>query len=195
MQKRRFFTKFELISVLVIFAVLIAVAIPNFGASIRRARNQVRRDDLGALQKSLADFYTDFGKFPLSSDDGKIIACLAPGSTPIKDSKGHWSIDYVACSWGVDYFVNVTNGNKYMPTQLSRDPDWQKGASYTYLSDGEMYQLYASMEGNDEAEIDPKIVAKRISCGDRVCNVGRYVGCDTSKTLSECESEAKLLKK
>lgn len=182
-------------SVLLIFVVLIAVAIPNFAASIRRARNQVRRDDLGALQKSLADYYTDFGKFPLSSETGEIVACLAPGSTPVKDAKGHWSINYVPCSWGIDNFVNVTNGNKYMLTQISRDPDWQKGASYRYLSNGEMYQIYASMEGNDEAEIDQKIIAKHLYCGNRICNVGRYVNCDTSKTLNECESEVNLLKK
>lgn len=195
MFKKILFTKKESFALLFIFLVLIAVAIPNFMASLRRARNQVRRDDLGALQNVLADFYTDFGKFPSSSADGKIMACLAPGSVPTVDKEGHWTISYISCNWGIDNVVNVTNGKKYMGTLLSRDPDWQKGASYIYMSNGDMYQIYTAMEGKDEAEIDNKIISKKIMCGTRVCNVGRSFNCDTSKTLEECEIEANSLKK
>lgn len=194
MHLKRLFTKSEAISLIVIFTILILIAVPNFGVSLRRSRDQVRRDDLGALHKALEDFNKDLRKFPQSSSDGKILACLAPGYVPTKDAKGNWIINYVACNWGTDAFTDVISGKKYM-SLLPRDPDWQRGVSYIYKSNGHMYQLFASMEGMDEAEVDPAIIARNISCGSRICNVGRSFNCDTSKTLEQCVLEENLLKK
>lgn len=196
MSKINFFNKSETLSLVVIFLILVGIAIPNFAASLRRSRDQVRRDDLGSLMTALEKYKIDFGIYPPSSSDGQIMDCLKPGDTPYKDKKGFWVINSVPCEWGKDPLVNLLTKNTYM-TILPRDPDWQKGVSYLYISDGDRYQLFASMEGKNEPEVDSKIIAENLKCGTRVCNVGRFVNCEIPKTLEKCEQEdaAKLLRK
>jgi len=155
------FTKPELKSLVIIFSVLVMVSIPNFIVSLRRARDQVRRDDLGALEKVLGEYLADFKEFPPSGGDGRIMEL----------------------AWGKDSF------DKYMHI-LPADPHTAKGVRYMYFSDSGRYQIFASMEGKDEAEIDQKIIDRGLMCGSRVCNVGRFYGCDTAKSIEECEREA-----
>lgn len=166
------FTKSEIASLVIIFLILVGVSVPNFIVSLRRARDQVRRDDMGALVHSLDEYIADFSKFPQASPDGRIMDCQKPGDKPVKNSKGMWVINAIPCDWGKDAFLNLVNGRVYMPI-LPRDPNASKGAKYLYFTDGERYQILAAMEGMDEAEIDPKIIARNISCGEKICNVGR----------------------
>ena len=192
---KRIFTKTVSISLIVILTILIAVLIPNFIFSLRRARDQVRRDDLGSLEHQINIYFSDFGEFPPSSTDGKIVNCQRPdGKKPYVDEYGKWIFDRVSCEWGKDPFTNLATGGVYM-TALPRDPDWQKGVNYYYISDGVRYQLFASMEGNDEAEVDSKIISEGVSCGNRICNVGRSYESDFPKTLETCAIEANNLKK
>lgn len=194
MSKIKLFSKAEGISLIAIFLILVGVAIPNFIVSLRRARDQVRRDDLGALVHALDQYNAELGAFPPSSPDGRIMDCLKPGTTPYQDKEGRWIIDAIACDWGKDSFSNLISGKEYMSI-LPREPDWQKGASYLYISDGSRYQLFATMEGKDEAEVDPIIISENLSCGNQVCNVGRDFACTIPKTIAECAEEANLLKK
>lgn len=196
MIKRKIFSRHEVIGLIITFAILVGVSIPNFKTSLRRSRDQVRRDDLGALTGALGHYHEDFGAYPLSSEDGRILDCLKPGDAPYKDKKGFWVVNPVPCVWGQDRFINLINQRVYI-TILPRDPNWQKGVNYLYISDGERYQLFVSMEGNDEAEVDPKIIAEGLHCGARICNVGRFVNCEIPKTLQVCAAEdaAKLLQK
>jgi len=175
------FSKSEIISLVVIFTILIAVSVPNFIISLRRARDQTRRDDMGKLETSLANYSVDNSSFPISSSDGRIMDCLKPGDKPVKNNKGIWTFTPIACEWGKDSFSDLITGKVYV-SKLPRDPDYQKGVKYIYFSDGNRYQIYASMEGMDEAEIDPKIVARNLACGGKICNVGRSfdVPIDTS---------------
>ena len=188
------FSKSEIISLALIFIILIGVSLPNFIVSLRRARDQVRRDDLGALVHSLDEYYAELGAFPPSSPDGKIMDCLKPGDSPYQDKKGRWIFSPISCEWGKDAFMNLISGKAYM-TILPREPHWEEGASYRYISDGERYQLFAAMEGKNEAEVDPKILAKNLSCGNKICSVGRSYACDIPKTIEQCNDEAQQLGK
>jgi type II secretory pathway pseudopilin PulG len=181
-KKMKPFSKSEIISLAVIFIVLIAVSIPNFIISLRRARDQERRDEFGILMKSLDVFVTDTRTFPLSSSDARILDCLKPGDKPVKNSKGLWVVNPIPCEWGKDALTDLITGKVYMPI-LPRDPDYQKGGSYLYFSDGDRYQIYAAMEGMDEPEIDPKIIALGLKCGVRICNIGRSVGVPTDISI------------
>ena len=58
------FTKQEMFGLGIIFLVLTAISFPNFVLSLRRARDQVRRDDMGALQNALENYSIDFHQFP-----------------------------------------------------------------------------------------------------------------------------------
>jgi type II secretory pathway pseudopilin PulG len=162
------FSKGEIISIAIIFLGLIGISWPNFALSLRRARDQVRRDDIGNLQQAITDYYSDYGLYPSSTADGRIIAC--------KGSAQNGKITLVACAWGHDTWVNLTPGvNKVYMKTLPGDPSQPQGVNYVYFSDGSRYQIYASFEGKDEPEVDLKVTALGIKCGSRVCNVGRAV--------------------
>jgi type II secretory pathway pseudopilin PulG len=183
-QNMKPFTKPEIISLIVIFSILIAVSVPNFILSLRRARDQVRRDDMGVLEHALDLYSADFRAFPLSSSDGLIMDCLKPGDKPQLDSKSGLIVNLIPCQWGKDTFTDLVNGKIYMSI-LPREPDYQKGAKYLYFSDGNRYQIYGVMEGMDEAEIDPKIVARGLTCGNKICNVGRSYNVPTDISIEE----------
>jgi type II secretory pathway pseudopilin PulG len=169
----KFFTKPEIISLIVIFLVLAAVATPNFIISLEKARDQVRRDDMGALNHAFDQYLAEFNNaLPAATPDGRIIDCLKPGAKPIKNKSGGWDYTPIPCEWGTDAFTNLITGEVYMQ-RLPQDPDYKKGVKYLYLTDGNRYQIYASMEAKDEAEIDPGIIARGLYCGTRICNIGR----------------------
>lgn len=178
------FSKSEFISLLIIFLILIGISVPNFIVSLRRSRDQTRRDDMGIMQQILGGYFVEHLSYPLSSDDGRILNCLKPGEKPVKDSKGIWIYDLIPCAWGTETFKNLLTDRVYLDL-LPRDPDYQNGASYLYISDGERYQVYAAMEGMDEAEIDPKIVARGLPCGNKTCNIGRSYNIPTDISIEE----------
>ena len=162
------FSKPEIISLLVIFFVLVAVSWPNFALSLRRARDQVRRDDVGNIQAAITDYYADYGIYPSSTSDGRIIAC--------KDPAQNGKITLIPCNWGKDPWINLTTGvNKVYMNRVPGDPNQPQGVNYDYFSDGSRYQIFASFEGKDESEVDPKVIAMGFKCGTRVCNVGRAI--------------------
>jgi len=189
------FSKNELIGITVIFLVLVAISVPNFVLSLRRARDQVRKDDMGALVSHLDTYFEDFGIFPPSSPDGRIMACKKPGDKVTKDKDGRLIVNFIPCNWGIDALADVTqdNGKVYMSV-LPQDPNYKYGAAYRYISDGVRYQIFVSLEGKDEPEYDPKIIARNLVCGNLVCNAGRAYG-STPTDISLEEYEAQLLRK
>ncbi len=173
----RFFKKEEVIAILVIFGVLVAVSIPNFSLSIKRARDASRKDDMGSLQAALNSYFKDFGEFPGSTSDGRIVGCKAPGSVVKKDAQGKLIVDFIPCEWGKDGLADPTDGSR--PAYISpipNDPQAATGLKYFYISDGSRYQIYGSLEDTTQDEYDKKIVARGISCGVRICNFGRSYG-------------------
>jgi len=184
------FTKIELISLGLIFLVLVGVSAPNFAASIKRARDQVRRDDMAAIQGAMASYLNDFGSLPGSSPDGKIMACKKPDSKIEVDAKGRLVVDLIPCEWGHDSIVDLTPGSsKVYLDKIPLDPDTKKGVNYVYFSDGKRYQVFTSFEVKSQAEYNPKIEARNINCGARICNVGRSYNCPIDKSIEEYAKE------
>ena len=172
---------------MVILLALVIVSYPNFQISLRRARDAQRKNDIGILANGLAKFADDFGSYPLSSPDGKILACNPLISQVGKQVK----VDFDPCEWGKDAlgdpFGNTTSS--YI-ANLPFDPKASEGLAYFYISNGKRFQIYAHLEGKDEAENDPKIAFRNIICGNKICNFGRASG-DTplDKSLEEYENE------
>lgn len=189
------FTKSELTSLVVIFLILIIISVPNFVVSLRRARDQVRKDDMGALVHSLDAYFADFGIFPPAAPDGRIMACKKPGDSVTKDKDGRLVVNFIPCDWSIDAIADVTqdNGKVYMPL-LPRDPNFKNGPSYRYISNGSRYQIYVALEGQDNDEYDRKIIARNLVCGNVVCNAGRAYS-DTPTDISLEEYEARLMAK
>lgn len=176
------FSKSELFSVSVILGIIIFASLVNFRIAERRGRDTQRKNDMGYIAKGLNIYGKDFGVFPLSTTDGKIIACSDPLSpTP--------------CSWGVDKLADLTDPKypAYLPL-IPRDPQTEMGVNYFYISNSRRFQLYIALEGRDEDEYEESIVARGIKCGLRICNAGLSSG-DTPLDKSIEEYENELLEK
>lgn len=165
---------------IVIFLVLVGVSFPNFSLSLRRARDQVRRDDLGNIEEAIAKYYSDYGVYPASTADGKMVVCKGNEN----DQTGGAVL--VPCSWGKDGWINLTPGvSKVYMRVLSGDPDADKGVSYVYFSDGSRYQLFGSLEATDEPGYDLKLAERGVACGNKVCNFGRAYNVPMYITIEE----------
>lgn len=188
------FSKSEFILIFIIFAILFAISIPNFAASIKKARDQARKDDLGTIVHALDDYYQDFGEFPLSSVDGKILACKKAEDQVRVDEKKRLVVNLIPCEWGKDPIVDLTPGsNKVYISALPRNLDFLKtGTTYIYFSNGTRYQIYGHLENKDWDEYDPKIIARNIMCGTKVCNFGRsFSATPTNISIEEYEKTIK----
>lgn len=169
----RIFTKGEAIAVSIILLTLFVVSFFNFKTALMRSRDLQRKNDNGYLTKGLEDFKTDFAFYPPSTKDGKISACNG------------------GCTWGKDALRDISDLS-YPPYMsiIPADPDTGLGASYTYVSDGEHYQILAALEDQSDVEYNPQLAALKIMCGTRICNFGRAsTGVPLDKTLQEYNNE------
>ena len=186
-KKMKFFSKEEVIGISLILGFIAVVSFPNFKISLRRARDAQRKNDIGELAQGLYNFANSFGSFPLS-ENGKIMAC---NPKIFENDRGLTEVTFESCDWEKDALKDPLNPDSppYL-NNLPGDPKAKQGYSYYYLSSGENFQIYASLEGNDEDEFDEKITARKLSCGIAVCNFGRSSGATPlDKSIEEYENE------
>ena len=164
------FSKDEAFGVVSILLVIFFATFINLQISLRRSRDSQRKSDIRDIYNALAKYQNDFGTFPLSKD-GEIVAC--GGKT--KDELGLPIFE--SCRWGWDSLVDTQDLNypEYL-TRIPADPYYLKGFNYYYISNGSKFQMYASLEGRDEAEFDSKIEKRNLSCGSKICNFGLASG-------------------
>ena len=62
------FTMAELLTVLLIVGLLAAIAVPNVGGSIERAREAALRENLKVMRVALDDYFSDTASYPTSLD-------------------------------------------------------------------------------------------------------------------------------
>lgn len=184
------FSKSEIRGILIIFAFLIAISIPNFIVSLRRARDAQRKADIGSIQDALFRYQADFGTFPISIN-GKIAAC-EPVS--YKEVMGIKTPVFSPCVFGKSSLADLSDSS-YPPylKVIPNDPDASKGYSYYYFSSASRFQIYGSLEGKDEDEYDESIVKRGVPCGSKICNFGKGSG-QTPLNISIEEYETKLKK-
>jgi len=186
----KFFTKNELKIIGSILLFISIISFFNFRISIRRARDNQRKNDLGTLQSALEKYASATGMFPLSSPDGKIIACVGP-DTYFDEELLTW-VNVKACDWGKDDledFASDEDKTIFM-SPIPIDPKNLDGVSFIYLSNGKRYQLLAHLEGEDEAEYNYDIKKRDIMCGNEVCNYGRaFSNTPLDKSIEEYENE------
>lgn len=167
-------SKFELNIVIVILFGLFLASGFNINGALKKSRDAQRKGDIRAIYDALWAYKRDFGFFPLSSEDGKILACLDKNETKLKFDENNSPIFY-PCEYGVDSLKDVTDNNyaPYLET-IPKDPNSNK--NYFYIATHEKFQILASLEGEYEDEYDSWILARSINCGLEFCNFGRSDG-------------------
>ncbi len=173
----------ESIFLLFIFLFVIGFTLINLQDSYRKARDAQRKSDIRRIYDGLMAYQNDFSRFP-QAIDGKIAAC-----DPRKVQKD--VIEYGPCQWGEDALGDALDPDyPFYVANLPRDPKWDEGATYLYISDGKNFQIYAALEGEDEDEYDAAIVARNLDCGGKICNFGRSDGkTPLDKSIKEYNNE------
>jgi hypothetical protein len=194
------FTKQETLVIGIILLAIVVVSLNNFKIAIRRSRDAQRRGDLAAISEALDKFHEDFGYFPFSSTDNRIAACRPDDFDELlQDSVREEGFDYlhyfsglVPCQWGKDSLRDLSDESypAYLAS-IPADPRTEKGFSYVYLSNGNRYQIYAYLEGEEsEAGYYQGVVDRGLSCGSKVCNYGKSFGqTPLEKSIEEYENE------
>lgn len=173
----------------VVIISLVVVSFSNamgFRASFKRRRDIQRILDMGNIQTGLYKYKQDFGKYPVSGPNGKIVGCRGENTDIPRDSSGN-AIPYttkkpnylnlVECEWGTPL---LDPGDINYPAYLEKipvDPYSHKGINYRYISDGEKYQILGTLELKNEGQDFNKLLeGKGIKCGKKICNFGRSTG-------------------
>ncbi len=195
------FTRKELSTTVLILILILGLSLYNFKQAIRRSRDNVRKDDITYLRNQMLTFRDKAGYIPYSTDDGRIRAC-APGNidqliAQLKEKKITMK-DYLQslepCEWGNSKLIDYLSETSYADN-IPRDPLFDEGLSYRYVSNGKFFQFYAHLEGEDEeVEVDDAIIRLSISCGSELCNYGKtYDQVPLDKSLEEYENELREL--
>ena len=187
------FSKEEAKFLAIIFIILLLMVLINFRTSFRKARDAQRKGDVETVINGLEDgFFKNFGYFPLSSPDGKMLACKGP-NTKYGEKEAKF-INLIACEWGKDALMDLFDPNfpAFIST-LPKDPQTAKRISYQYFSNGKRFQILVSLEGKTEAEYNQQIETRGINCGARLCNYGKAFS-NTSVYQTIDEYEKKLLR-
>ncbi len=150
-------SKKETLWTAIILAIISSLVFVNLKAAIRRGRDFQRKEDLGNIQKIIDNFQSQFGTIPAADSEGFIYAC-----NPTTDSKGVTVFE--KCPWG-----EIIATGERMPV----DPQNDDKVRYFYISNSKRYQIFASLESGEEVEYDRQVLARNISCGSRICNMGR----------------------
>jgi type II secretory pathway pseudopilin PulG len=184
-----FFNKKEIKMISSVLVFISIISFFNFRISIKRARDNQRKNDLGTLQSALEKFNNLTGTFPQNSPDGKIIACK--GSDTHYDKKTLTWVNVKPCEWGKDVLEDYSDSESpILMNPLPIDPKNLEGISFLYLSNGKRYQLYAYLESEDDPEFNLAIQSRNLKCGNMICNYGRaFSNTPLDKSLEEYENE------
>lgn len=130
------FTLIELMVAMIILAALVFIATSSFMAAQLKARDAQRKSDLKQIANALESFYTDYGVYPDSDSQNRILGCGTAGNE-------------TACLPGNAFALSGSSGQTIYMVQLPDDP---KDGEYLYMSNGSSYQLYARLENHRDKE-------------------------------------------
>lgn len=154
------FTRTELVGVLAILVVILGLALYNFQTAGSKARDEQRKASARSVVNALEKYNKDFGRFPPSSLEGKMLACGSGDNV-------------TACQWGQDDLRDLTDPS-YPPylDPIPLDPRQGQGVSFYYLSNGSDFQIFSHLERRLDPEWSAYIDSLNLPCGEHKCNYG-----------------------
>lgn len=156
--KNKGFTLVELLVVMAILGILVALVAGAFRTPQMKGRDAKRKGDLKELANALELFINDYGMYPSSSPDGKILGCPYPD-------------DVAGCEWGAGEFADgKTIYYKVMPNDPSKNGD------YVYVvpdSANSKYMIFTRLENSEDKDCiegDCTGAVTGRNCGSGLCN-------------------------
>jgi prepilin-type N-terminal cleavage/methylation domain-containing protein len=150
-RRRAGFTFVEILTSMIIVAILAGIVIPKTGDFIKRAKAAAVVADIAAIRQNMEDFYNDSSRYPASGAMGQVPAGLAH-YLPLNFSfvKPDYQLEYD--NWTVTTSVSgvpaevrligvtVQTGDarlgQLVMALLSLEPHFQAGDEYTFIVSG-----------------------------------------------------------
>lgn len=153
------FTRSELLGVAAIIAAIFLFSLYNLQTSYVRSRDEQRKNNATNLVHALEHYHEDFGVFPPSTNDGRILAC---GSAD----------NIVACQWGQSKLSDLKNPDVVYIDPVPIDPRQGQGISLKYISNGAQFQILTHLESTSDPARSPLVESWGLDCANLRCNYG-----------------------
>lgn len=172
-----FFNKKESVWIIVVFIFLLLASYVGYTDAKKRERDTTRLLDFGNTVKAIEAYKRDFDSYPLSDNDGRLVACIGEDTDYLRDNYGNFVASAAGkrirtnlkpCEWGKDPLME----DVYLEI-LPKDTQTEDGVKYIYISDGENFQLFGSYETKEMPDYSEKLKEQKRDCGTRICNFGR----------------------
>lgn len=121
----------ELLIVMMLLGILVSIGTGSYASSLRRGRDNRRKNDVRNVTTALEAYFSDKGIYPASNANGEIVGCGAA--------------DLSVCSWGGEF--KDKNNTLYM-VLIPKDPVDQY--KYFYSSTENRYKLYVKVENTKD---------------------------------------------
>ncbi len=128
----------EMLVVVGIMLILTGIGFSNYVFSIVKSRDVRRKSDLSTISRALQAFANDFGSYPQSDANGKIIAC------------DYNNTGLVACTWGAALAAYKNNVKITYISILPADPESDKNYYYEASANGATFSLFAALENDKD---------------------------------------------
>ncbi len=156
------FSLMEIMIVIGLIMILSTVGINSFILSTVKSRDSQRKNDLNQLGKAVESFYTDVGRYPLSTDGEDVPLCYTRASGIVTNS---------VCT--SNKLASVIDGVTTIYITIPGDP--AASQKYPYTSDGLSYSLYTALENTLDRDLikDAQgdiVTYPEVSCGSVSCN-------------------------
>lgn len=153
-RSKKAFTLVEILIVMLIVAILATIGVSAFMSSQKKGRDSKRKTDLAQLQRGLEAYINDYGTYPTSDAQGRIVGC---------------GDNDTACQWG-EAFYNSGNETTYL-AQLPKDTSTGQQYYYEFVEPNG-YRIYGRLENTADLAI-PSTGQYSTICGSgetKYCN-------------------------
>lgn len=110
-KKRKAFTLVEILVVVIIVAMLAAFLVPQVTKKLGKAKSNLAKAGISALEAAMQEYYTDMGHFPTEEEGGLEALVVSPEEEPQEGGGSSWDGPYIGRSkltdpWGNPYIYH-----------------------------------------------------------------------------------------
>ena len=165
-RSRGAFTLIELLVVIAIIAILVGLLFPAFQAVQNQARKTQAKNDLTQIVNAVNAFYTEYGKYPLATDD----------STIANNADLFYTLRAVASGANAGDVVNPRKIVFINPPNVKNDTAGNRRSGVS-TADGNYYDPWGTpyriaIDGDYNNDINPNPYTANMGAGPSPLNIG-----------------------